>query len=203
MKLQIRADGLRPVVWALACLWLAFSGLFLWPAWQARQEAAAALAAQQQELDGRMQISAALPITRTRLEEWRLAVRAAEAQLADAAADMAFIRQIEQLAGTEVAVTSLVAGEPSPLGAPEPAARSGGGSSAREQGAEEADVARYVRVPCRIEAEGAWEPLRSFLQALEGEVAGLRVEAVQLRPGPGGWHLLVTASLYQVRGRIS
>jgi len=166
-------------------------GLVLWPAWQARAQAVTALAERERELADRLQISASLPITRARLAEHRLAVAGKEAAMAEAAADTEIIRLIEQLAGPDVSVTTLVAGERSALQALPQDQASPSAQSAQAQ-------PLYWQIGCRIEATGPWEPLRSFIAALEGRVPGLRLHGVQLQEADGAeyWRLVVNGSLY-------
>lgn len=202
----------RTLVWVLAIGWVAFNGLVLWPAWQARAEAVTTLAEREQELADRLQISASLPITRARLEEHRLAVAGKEAALAEAAADTEIIRLIEQLAGHEVSVTTLLAGQRSVLQlrpqaqeSPTDQSRNSAESRGPTQSAQAGQAAQpaqaqplYWQLSCRVEATGPWEPLRAFVAALEGQVPGLRLHAVQLQEAAETehWRLVVSGSLY-------
>jgi len=189
---------LRLLVGALALSLALVVGLLLRPAWQARGEALAKLAAGEKELADMRQITAAIPATRARLEAQRLVVQAGESGLAKASDDTQIIRLIEELAGPDVSVTTLLAGERVPLQAPQRGAKGGSGSAQPEA---EPGGSPYGKLSFRMEAVGMQEALESFLGALEGAVPGLRVEAVQWdsTPGTEGWHLVVSGSLYLIQ----
>lgn len=214
----------RALLWVLATGWVVYAGVMVLPAWQARGDTAAALADRERELASRVQISTSLPITRARLEEQRLAVTSKESALAKAADDTAIIRLVEQLAGSEVSVTTLLTGQRSAL-EPVPSSQSAqsGGShppaqpgqlgstslstrTAHASAATDPAVQRvraqppYWQLGCRIEATGPWEPLHAFLGELEGKVPGLRLQAVQLQAASGAdqWRLVVDGSLYMM-----
>lgn len=176
------------LVWLLAVAWVAFVLLALWPAWKARADLSATLADRQEQLDSVTQVTSSIPAARARLNRVRQAVLAREAELVTAAQDTDLIRQIERIAGARgVAITSLTYTDKSPL-PPESAL----------------DEAPYWQVPFRLEAAGGWSGVLGLLEALEAEVPGLRLDAVQMSGGErtGEWRLQAAGSQFTVRAPL-